>query len=108
MLSFREAAKKVLFFLVAGPLKGGGTKGLATKKKDFHWQSRCFLTSLLQYLAKIMALLVQKFCGEYFLSEFIPGYFKTKKKARGGWGKALVAGPLKKDFFAASLINTTI
>ena len=39
------------------------------------WQSRCFLTSLLQYLAKNMALLVQKFCGDFFLSEFVSGHF---------------------------------
>ena len=32
----RDAAKKELFFLVAGPLRGrgGGGKGLATKKKE--------------------------------------------------------------------------
>ena len=56
--------KKVLY-LVAGPLRGGGGgKGLAPKK-------RSFLTSLLQYLVKMvknMALLVQKFCGECFFS----------------------------------------
>ena len=26
-----------------------------------------------------MALLVQTFCGDFFLSEFVSGYFKTKK-----------------------------
>ena len=46
-----------------------------------------------------MALLVQKFSGGIFLSEFVSGYFKTLKKA-------LVAGPLKKiTFFGASLID---
>ena len=39
------------------------------------WQSRSFLTGLLQYLAKNMALLVSR---------------------GGGWGKALLAGSLKK------------
>ena len=62
-------------------VQGGGGKGLAIKKELFFksWQSRCFLTSLLQYLAKNMALLVQKFGGEFFLSEVVSGYFKTKK-----------------------------
>ena len=28
---------------------------------------------------KNMVLLVQKFCVEFFMSEFVPGYLKTKK-----------------------------
>ena len=56
-----------------------------------------------------MALLVQKFCGEFFLSEFVSCYFKTKKhtqkssfstKREGGGGKA---GPLKKIFLRLPL-----
>ena len=45
------------------------------------WQNRSFFTSLLQYSSKNMALLVQKFGGGLFLSEFVSGYFKTKKKS---------------------------
>ena len=47
-----------------------------------------------------MDLLVQKICGEFFLSEFVSGYFKAKKEKKtkfllslssgGGGGKALV------------------
>ena len=66
---FREAAKKVLFFSGrAGPGGGGGGGGgviaWPLKKELFLncWQGRCFLTSLMRYLAKNMALLVQKFC----------------------------------------------
>ena len=54
----------------------------------------------------------QKNLRRIFLSEFVYGYFKTKKKflfplsSRGG-GKALVAGPLKKrTFFAVFLRNS--
>ena len=47
-----------------------------------------FLTSLLQYLAKNIALLVQKFCGEFILSEFVSGYFYNKKKFFGGFPRA--------------------
>ena len=59
-----------------------------------------FFAGLMQYLAKNMAILVQKFCGGLFLSEFVSGYFKTKKKVpfstklEGGGGKALVTGLL--------------
>ena len=69
------------------------------------WQSRCFLTGLLQYLPKNMALLVQKFM-EDFLSEFVSGYLKTKKNktimflfplsSRGVGVKALGARQLNK------------
>ena len=40
------------------------------------WKSRGFLTGLLQYLAKNMALLVQEFLGDFFLSKTVFGYFK--------------------------------
>ena len=32
----------------------------------FGWQSRSFLAGMLQYLVKNMALLVQKFVGEFY------------------------------------------
>ena len=42
-------------------------------------QSRCLLKGFLQYVAKNMALLVQKFWGGKKLSKSVFGYFKTKK-----------------------------
>ena len=68
-------------------------------------------TWLLQYFPKNRAILVQKLWGEKKLSEFVFGYFKTKKKIQqkkvpmaiklegGGWVKALVAGPLVDELF---------
>ena len=54
---------------------------------------RSFLTGLLQYFAKYMAILVHGFWGEILLlSKSVFGYFK-----------ALVGWPLKITFFAASL-----
>ena len=58
-----------------------------------------------------MALLVQKILG-FFLSKSVFSYFKTKKKKKlirkplsskkvGLGGKALVAGPLKKELFCS-------
>ena len=65
------------------------------------WHSCCFLTSLLQYLVKMvknMALIVQKFCGGFFLSEFVSGYFKTKNiKSFGGGVRTL-----KRELFLAA------
>jgi len=67
-------------------------------------------TWLLQYFPKNRAILVQKLWGEKKLSEFVFGYFKTKKKIQqkkvpmatklgGGGGKALVARPLVEELF---------
>jgi len=71
-------------------------------------------TWLLQYFPKNRAILVQKLWGEKNLSEFVFGYFKTKKKIQQKkvpmaikleGGKALMAWPLVEEFFfAASLI----
>ena len=81
MYMVREVEKK-LFDVGAEPLReGGGVRAWPTKKNNFFlkcWQNRCFLTSLLQYLAKYMFFLVQKCCGGFW-SEFVSGYFKTKK-----------------------------
>ena len=53
-----------------------------------------------------MALLIKKKNG-IFLSKFVFGYKKKKvsmaPKFDGGGSKALGAGPLKRQFFAASL-----
>ena len=87
---FKGSRKKGYFF--SGPAtkwERGEGKGLSTKKNDFfktffHLVPNrklnifCFKV-LLQYLAKNMSLLVQKFCGDFFLSEFVSDYFKTKK-----------------------------
>ena len=66
-------------------------------------------TWLLQYFPKNRAILVQKLWGEKKLSEFVFGYFKTKKKIQQkkvpmatkleGGGKALVARPLRDELF---------
>ena len=59
-----------------------------------------------------MALLVEKFCGEFFCQNLFPAILRLKKylfllSSRGGGVKALVAGSLKKiTFFAASLRRT--
>ena len=57
-----------------------------------------------------MALLVQHFCGEFFLSEFVFGYFKAKKKflKKGRVGKGLLAGPLKKELFLQLPLETPL
>ena len=34
----------------------------------------------MKYLAKNMALLIENFVENFFLSEFVSGYFNTKKK----------------------------
>ena len=65
-----------------------------------------------------MALLVHKICGGFFFCQnLFPAILRLKKKkkkmflfplsSRGMGGKALDAGPLKKElyFFAASLIK---
>ena len=82
--------------------------GLATKKKIFYLATSLFFDKFVAIFGKKnMALLVQKFCGDFILSEFVSGYFKTKKwrkkvpfstELKGG-GKALVTGPLNKITF---------
>ena len=120
MEPLREAAKKNPF-LVARPLRGEG-KGLATKKELFLpilfilfpiVNKTYFILRkgfFIRRDIKNMALLVQKFCGGFFVSEFVSGYSKTKKKVPfstklevGRGGKALVAK--KNTFFAPSIID---
>ena len=72
------------------------------------------------FFYSFVAIFGQKFgsfspknCGNYFLSKSVFGYFKPEKKKitktvpmatklEKGGGKALVAGPLKKNFFCGS------
>ena len=63
-----------------------------------------FFDKFVAIFGKNMALLVQKFSGEFFWSKSVFVYFKTKKRRRKnvlftlnsrGEGKALVIGPLK-------------
>ena len=42
-----------------------------------------FKAGFLQSFAKYLALSAQKFLGEFFLSKFVFGYFKTKKSLSG-------------------------
>ena len=58
-----------------------GVTGLGRSQILRCWQSYCFLTSLLQHLAKNVALLVQNFVEIFFgqISDFVSGYFKAKK-----------------------------
>ena len=98
--SLTLGSRKKVLFLVARPLRmgGGSVEGCAPQEKR-----------------KNMALFAQKLWRKYFWSKSVPGYFKTEKKkkkkflwplSRGGKVKALVAGPLIKDyFFAASQSN---
>ena len=67
---------------------------------------------ILKYLAKNMALLVQKCLGEFFVKiRLAISRLKKEKenkvlmatKLEGEEGKALVAGPLRDGFFVASL-----
>ena len=46
------------------------------------WQCRSLLTCMLQYLATNVALLVQNFMGDFILSKFVFGYFKSKKRKK--------------------------
>ena len=69
------------------------------------WQSHSLLSGLLQYLAKNMALLVQKLWGGKKLSKSVFGYFKNKKMPlnSGGGVEALMARPLRKLLFLMQL-----
>ena len=69
-IAVREAAKKSFFSVRATKGGGGGGKAWALKKKNFVLnccQSRCFLTSLLQYLAKNIAPLVKNVVENIFV-----------------------------------------
>ena len=84
---FREAAKKVLFFMVR-PLRtfflftiNNNTYLSLTILRSCYvvrWQSRNVLAGLLQYLVKNGSCSPKIFVG-FFLSKFIFGYFKIKK-----------------------------
>ena len=63
------------------------------------------LSGLLQYFPNNRAILVQKWGAEKKLSKSVSDYFMTRKKKvlwplspRGG-GKALMARPLREEFF---------
>ena len=63
------------------------------------WQSRSFLTGLLQYLAKNMALLVQIFWGEFSICQNPFSAIRRLKKSSDG------RATKKRTFFAVSLSN---